>query len=321
MGTVGFGFLWAATDWDGYFLKMSQPRVNPYICIAVSVISISFAAIFIRLLQDLYATSFLIIAFYRLFLTVLILTPIFVVIRGWRKLLVLPRKMLLKIIGAGIMLALHFMLWIASLGETSVASSVIIVNTGSIFAIVLAYFLLKEQLSRGRLFGILIAFSGVCIMALSDWTYETAVLGDFLALFSAITFGFYLIVGRQARQQLDIVPYAYLMFSVCTLTLFIPCAIWDHPFMLFDPIQYLLFLALAVFPTIFGHMLYTWSLKYVDTAIVGVALFAEPVGAIILGALILKETPYLISLIGGVLVLIGVFIAIRMESQLNSDAM
>ena len=138
-------------------------RLNPLIFVMIGVIGVSFAAIFIRLLQDNYGTPFLIIAFYRLFFTVLILSPIFVWVRGWIHLRCLPKQTLLKIVSAGVLLALHFATWILSLENTSIASSIIIVNTGSLFAVIFAYLFLRERLTKGRASGIIIAFLGVML--------------------------------------------------------------------------------------------------------------------------------------------------------------
>ncbi len=293
---------------------MPQPQINPKIIILIGVIDVSFAAIFIRLLQDNFGTPFLIIAFYRLVFTIVILAPIFVYLKGWQCLREVGNNTLVKIIGAGVMLSLHFALWILSLEETSIASSIIIVNTGALFGVVFAYLFLKERLNRYRILGIIIAFVGVCVIATADWTYNTAILGDLLALFSAITFGFYLIAGRHVRQQLALIPYVFLLYSTCALSLFVMCLAWQYPLFPYSGGEIMLFMALAIVPTIFGHTLYNWALKYVDTAIVGVALFGEPIGSILLGFLILGEVPHLIVIVGGVLVLIGVYITLFFEN-------
>ena len=76
---------------------MTQPRVNPHIIIAIGVLGTSFAAIFVRW----SSSTPLLLAFYRLFFTLCIITPIFLYLRGWRHLRTLPVKNVLIIIGAG----------------------------------------------------------------------------------------------------------------------------------------------------------------------------------------------------------------------------
>lgn len=290
---------------------MTQTRRNPYIFIAISIFNLSFAAIFVRLSN----APFLIIGFYRLFFTILILSPAFIYTKSWRKYYTLPKKTLLSIVGAGILLAVHFSLWFVSLDYTSIASSMILVDTNAIFIAILAYFLLKERLPRGRVLGIITAFIGVSIIALADWSYYTPIFGDILALISGIAFSFYLLLGRKVRQQLDLLPYVFLLYSSCAITFFFAALTWGFPFFSYDLTEYLIILGLALIPTVFGHTLYNWALKYVEASIVAVSLLAEPISSILLGILILHEIPSYIVIIGGALVLSGIYITARIKSK------
>jgi drug/metabolite transporter (DMT)-like permease len=296
---------------------MSQPRVNPYLVVIIGVIGTSFAAIFVRL----STAPFLIIAFYRLFFTIIILSPIFIRLKAWRELRFLSRKKILIIIAAGVLLALHFAFWMASLDPvfgTSIASSVILVDLSSIFAAIFAYMLLKEKLTRIRILGILIAFLGACIIALNDWssTSNSSLLGDLLALMGALMCALYLVIGRYVRQDVNLIPYVFLLYSACTLTLFFACFMVGHSFFTYNLMNFMLFLALAIVPTIFGHTLYNWALKYVDAAVIGVSLLAEPIGSILLGIVIIGEIPHLLVIAGGILVLGGIYLTFRVGSKL-----
>ena len=290
---------------------MTQTRRNPYIFIAISIINLSFAAIFVRLSN----APFLIIGFYRLFFAVLILSPVFMYTKSWRKYYTIPKKTLLSIIAAGVLLAIHFGLWFVSLDYTSIASSMILVDTNVIFIAILAYILLKERLTHGRILGIMTAFIGVSIIAVTDWSNYTPIFGDILALISAIAFSFYLLLGRTVRQKLDLLPYVFLLYSSCAITFFFAALIWGFPFFSYDPNEYLIILGLALIPTIFGHTLYNWALKYLEATIVGVSLLAEPICSILLGIWILGEIPSYLVIVGGALVLSGIYITARIKSK------
>jgi len=290
---------------------MTQTRRNPYIFIAISIINLSFAAIFVRLSN----APFLIIGFYRLFFTVLILSPAFIYTKSWKKYYTIPKKTLFSIIGAGALLAVHFSLWFVSLEYTSIASSMILVDTNAIFIAILAYMLLKESLTRRRIIGIMTAFIGVIVIAITDWSYYTPIFGDILALFSAIAFSFYLLVGRTIRQKLDLLPYIFLLYSSCAITFFFAALIWGYPFFSYGLTEYLIILGLALIPTIFGHTLYNWALKYVEATIVGVSLLAEPICSILLGIWILGEIPSYLVILGGAFVLSGIYITVRFKSK------
>jgi drug/metabolite transporter (DMT)-like permease len=83
-----------------------------------------------------------------------------------------------------------------------------------------------------------------------------------------------------------------------------------------------IFVALAIGPMLLGHTGMNWALKYMPAYVVNLVTLGEPVGATILGALLpgLKQIPSALTLVGGVIVLAGVFIAARAVSSAKSAA-
>jgi drug/metabolite transporter (DMT)-like permease len=78
---------------------------------------------------------------------------------------------------------------------------------------------------------------------------------------------------------------------------------------------YLLFLALAVGPQLLGHTSFNYSLRYLSAAYISVALLGEPIGSTILALIILKEIPVPLEIAGGVIILIGIYLASRAPVQ------
>jgi len=76
-------------------------------------------------------------------------------------------------------------------------------------------------------------------------------------------------------------------------------------------ISYVWVLALALIPQAVGHTAFNWALKYLPAAFVSIALLGEPVGTIILAALLLHEAPTFLEMMGGLLVLTGIAVATR----------
>jgi drug/metabolite transporter (DMT)-like permease len=77
------------------------------------------------------------------------------------------------------------------------------------------------------------------------------------------------------------------------------------------PREYLLFLAIAVVPMIFGHTVYNWALKYIEAPIVSISLLGEPVGATILAYFVLREVPPPLAIFGGIITLLGIYQCVR----------
>jgi drug/metabolite transporter (DMT)-like permease len=87
------------------------------------------------------------------------------------------------------------------------------------------------------------------------------------------------------------------------------------PFFGYSSEVWALFAAMTLGPQLGGHTVFNYLLGSLSATIVSIALLAEPVGATILAVLVLGERPGAATLVGGCIVLAGVFIAIRAEAE------
>ena len=78
--------------------------------------------------------------------------------------------------------------------------------------------------------------------------------------------------------------------------------------------DYICFLLMAVLPGIGGHGILNWALKYIKAPVVAISVLGESVGASILGYLILHESLAWFQLLGGAMVLSGIYWAVRSEA-------
>ena len=60
-----------------------------------------------------------------------------------------------------------------------------------------------------------------------------------------------------------------------------------------------------------GHTVFNWALRYVEASIVSGTILAEPVVSALLAWVILAEKPGLLTVLGGVVVLAGLFLLLR----------
>ena len=134
----------------------SGPRVPPYFALIIGVIAVSTGAIFARLAE----APALVIAAYRVGLAALVLAPLAV----WKvrqEIRHLSGNDIFLSIISGIFLALHFASWISSLDHTSVANSVVLVNTNPIWVALMTPAITGERINRGAFFSIVISVVGV----------------------------------------------------------------------------------------------------------------------------------------------------------------
>jgi len=280
--------------------------MSPYVVLSVAVLFVSFGAIFVRLA----ASPPLAVSFYRVALASLLLLPFAArdARRSWPALD--PRHRLL-LAGAGLALALHFATWIASLSYTSVASSVLLVNTAPLFAIVLSRIFLREKASATVLAAIPLAFAGAALIAYGDWTGSPgSLLGNGLAVAGAVTVALYQVIGRGLRDALPLDAYVLGVWGTAALALAALARSFGVRLGGYPGRTWLVFLALAVVPTLGGHGLVNKSLRSLSAPTVGLFLLGEPVIASLLAWGLFHEAPGPWTLAGGGIVLAALVLVV-----------
>ena len=294
---------------------MTKPPISPYIVLMIGILAVSSAAIiiFFARAEGVPAVA---IAALRLTFASLALAPfVWTRARGeWRK---LSRRDFALAMLAGIFLALHFAFWISSLDYTSVMSSVVFVSTNPIFVGLASVVLLRESLRRGTILGIVIAVIGGALIAVSDLeqTGTESLQGNLLALAGAVTVSGYLLIGRRLRKQLSLLAYIGLVYSTAAIVLLAMAIAMGANLLAYSMTGYVWVALLAAGPQLVGHTSYNWALKYVSATFVTVTLLAEPIGATVLAIPILAQVPSPIKVVGGALILAGIYFAARAETQ------
>lgn len=209
----------------------------------------------------------------------------------------------------GLIAALHFLFYIASLSYTTAAHSLSIVYTAPIFVTLLSAVLLKEPVRPRQWAGVGVAVLGVAILAgLEPALTWTMAFGDLLALLSAVTFGFYSVAGRYERSRYPLLVYASRVYGIAALWL-LPAALLALPAMpqgSWGWRQIGSIVALGIGPLALGHTLYNASLRRVHATYVNIIASQEVTGGIILSWLLLAQVPNLNALVGAVVTLVGI---------------
>jgi len=285
--------------------------VKPYITLLVGVLSVSFAAIFIRLAE----APPLVIATYRLTIAAVILIPI-ASIKYKKNLNKLSRNDMLLILLSSVFMALHFGLWITSLSYTSIASSVILVTCHPAFVAIISYFLWRERLNKLTISGIVVALIGVIFINYGGFTFGSrAILGDLLALIAGFSMGAYLIIGGQLRARIDILSYLTILYTCSAVILLAATMLSGHSLFGYSPFTYLMLILLALIPQLVGHSCLNLAVRLIPVTFVSVAILGEPIGATLLGCWILSEMPTVNEIAGGLLILGGIFIVLRRTAK------
>jgi len=217
-----------------------------------------------------------------------------------------PFSVLLMVL-SGLLLALHFWTWIASLRFTTVASSVVLVSLKPIFVWALAAVWLHEHPSRREGWGIGIAVLGATLIGIGDARLSLGALGgDLLALGGAVTAAGYYVIGRRVRATVGVWTYATVVYAVAALTLAAVALLRNVPLTGFAGRDWAVFGALAAGPMLVGHTGMNYALKHYRATTVNVAALGEPVGATLIAWLGLHEVPGILALCGAAVVVAGI---------------
>jgi drug/metabolite transporter (DMT)-like permease len=293
---------------------MSNSKVIPYLeaVFAVVIWGASFIATKI-VLRDLSPIT---IVWIRFAMGVVIL-GIAVVVRNQFSLLNRNEWMYFALLG---FLGITFHQWLQSNAlQTSEASTTAwIVSTTPVFMALLGWIVLKEKLGWIKIAGILLAFVGV-LLVVYDGDLSAISLrsfgkpGDILVLISAINWTVFSVLSRRGLKRY---PATLMMFYVMFIG-------WLFTSILFFATQNIAEIAnlttngwlgitfLGVFCSGLAYIAWYDALQALTTAQTGVFLYIEPLVAVAVAFLVLGEAITAASLLGGAIIILGVWLVNR----------
>jgi drug/metabolite transporter (DMT)-like permease len=307
-------------------MKNLDPKTKCQISLIIATVAVSWASIFISILlqNDVPAV---VIAFWRLFLSVLFLFPFIFrkeIRDQFKTHLNLPYQRIFLL--SGFFLSLHFLSWIQSLTSLSVAASVIVVNSSPIWVIIISFILLREKITLYQFIGLILGFIGLLLITFSQDTQQTSVLiseGILLALFGAVMIAFYFIIGKRMRTQFTVpnIPYVFFVNLFCSGFLFVFALILGENIFHFGFNDLGWFIALAIGPSLLGHALYTYAMKNLSAQTVSLAVIGEAVGASLLAWIIFSQILPPTTLVGGSLVFFGIYLNVKFDISYYQSGM
>jgi drug/metabolite transporter (DMT)-like permease len=199
------------------------------------------------------------------------------------------------------------------------------VNTSSLWVALFSPLLLKEKLPGFIWLGLVVALVGGTVVAGGDLCQVSAAgvscgsldgilqkqgaFGNLLALVGAWCVAGYLLIGRSVRPHLSLLSYTAIVYGVAAVGLLILAFSTGTQMGGFQPVTFFWFAMLALIPQLLGHSTYNWALRYLPAATISVAALGEPIGSSLLAMVFLREPPTLLEVVGGCLILLGIYLA------------
>jgi drug/metabolite transporter (DMT)-like permease len=224
----------------------------------------------------------------------------------------LARGDLHRMAAAGVFLAVHFALWNASLGLTTVAAATTLVSCAPLFVGLGSVFLGEAPAPRAWA-GIVLATVGAVVIGAGDAAGfgggSDPLLGDVLAFAGALAMAAYLLLGRVARRRLPVSTYAASVYGVAAVVLLPACLLTGADLSGYPAASWLALAGVVVGPQLLGHTVFNGLLASVSASVVAVVMLLEPVIATLLAWWLFAELPGPALWVGAPMVLAGVWLA------------
>lgn len=308
--------------------RESQLRIK--LLVMLGILGVSCSSIFIRFTG---APSMVVVFFRMAFAAV----PLAVLVLSRKELrtelLGLGAHPVLGALLSGVFLALHLTAYVESVHLTTIASSTLLVDTEVLFVALVSVLLFRERISRAGQLGILLALAGSVMLSAGDFLAGAAAAagtaaagtaaaaagvpaaavppdplrGDLLALLGAMFLAVYTLLGSRLRRSMSTTVYTFLAYAGASAVLGLACFLTSVPLTGWGRNDYFFSFMMTLFCTFLGHSVFNWGLKYLPAPFVSTCRLGEPVFATILAALIFGEIPGVLQVIGGVIVLAGLY--------------
>jgi drug/metabolite transporter (DMT)-like permease len=217
----------------------------------------------------------------------------------------------LALAGAGLLLALHFALFLAGLAATSLPAAVALVSLEPLAVVLAAWIAFGIRPTRGEAAGIALATCGAFVVARGAGEGEHTLFGDALILGAVVVYGAYVASARGLRDAMPVLPYAASVYGVAFVALAPAAALYARDAAMPPRATWIAIVLLALLPTLVGHTLVQRLSRRVAPAVVALVSPGETVGSLAIGVTLLGAWPTFDEWCGAALVVLGAGLAIR----------
>jgi len=175
---------------------------------------------------------------------------------------------------------------------TTIANSIFLESMHPLFGVVVSIIFLKEFPHRRTIPIFFFALLGMFIIVSTDFGQPGAkLLGDLLAMISALCFAFYIMIARKHKDEQNFIRYLTYIYGSAALFCAAYILINGDPFWGFSTPSWIFMILLAVGPNLLGHSTLNWASRHIEIFKVNLVLLLEPVLATLSGIIFLAEFP------------------------------
>ena len=288
-------------------MSFRADRTKAYLALIAGILCISWSAIFVRWTSIPGPAS----AFYRLLIPALVLLPSWLL--PGRRTILSVRNYAIIAVGA-LFFALDLAFYNTSILQTNAANATLLGNNTPIVVGLLSWLLFKRRPAWSFWVGLALAVFGAVVIINSDLVRQSQFgWGDAMALAAAACFAVYLIATEQVRMHTDTLGFLRVAIVFSAMFLFLFTVALRVPLTIPDRRSLFALLGLGLISQLGGYFALTYALGHLPATITSVSLLSQGPLTAVLATLLLGEPLTSPQIVGGVLVLAGVWLANRLD--------
>jgi len=228
----------------------------------------------------------------------------------------LSRAVRVRLVLAGLCLAVHFVTWFAALDRTPVARATLLVCTTPLWATLGSLALGRRRVSALYWLALAVAGFGMWLVTHSSTQAATpaTLAGDLLALLGGLLFALYLLCVEGLHETVSSQRQVTVAYSVAAVVLWALLLGTGGVRLGYSPGVWRAMLGMTLGPQIFGHTLLNWSLRHYPSSTVAFSILLEPILAAVMAWWLLRQALTPIQMLGGLLVLVALALVIRQQT-------
>ncbi len=275
--------------------------------LALGIICIGFSAIFVKMADVPGSVA----TFYRLLFAALAIIPIWM----YRGIKMPVRKDVLLILAGSFFFAVDLFMWNTAIPLTTAATATLLANNAPIWLGLITVVILRQSLPRKFWVGLVVAIIGLNVLiGIESWRTLQFNMGDMLSLGAGFFYALYLIYTVEVRKRVNTVTFMSLSLIVMVVMMFFTTLFMGHSFTGYSSRTWLSLLGLGLVSHFGGWLCINYALGHIKGSNVSVTLLAQSVVTALLGIIILKEYLSLNQIIGGIIILSGIYIVNRRDT-------
>jgi drug/metabolite transporter (DMT)-like permease len=212
------------------------------------------------------------------------------------------------------------LLFFEGLKLTSQINAALIMTTIPITVLVMSAIILKDKITRSKIFGIGLGIVGAILLITygKNFAYnKSGILGDVLVFMNAACYGTYLVLVKSLMEKyhpITVVKWVFTFGAVFVIPFgfsnFLQIEWNTFPTYIWMAVFYVL-----IFTTVLTYLLNAFALKEVNTSVVSIYVYLQPLLATIIAVVLAKDILTVDKIGAGLLIFIGVYFVSRREKE------